>query len=45
MKQLAKTISGAVLLFLAGAGVMGFVEAPNADRQLKRLSMQLFIFV
>lgn len=30
MKQLAKTISGAVLLFLAGAGVMGFVEAPCA---------------
>lgn len=38
MKQLAKTISGAVLLFLAGAGVMGFVEAPNADQSASAAS-------
>lgn len=32
MKQLTKTILGAVLLFLAGAGVMGFVEAPTSAK-------------
>ena len=38
MKQLTKTIFGAALLFLAGAGVMGFVEAPSATHDTSSTS-------
>lgn len=33
MRQLTKTVLGAALLFLAGAGVMGFVEAPASAKE------------